>query len=350
MSGGNWEHGTLRAFVMEQIKYRPVSETLLANKTLVVKHPPLQFLNPSGADRDVTLPAEADSEGLMFMIVSMADSLENLTIKNDSAATVGIIGQNEVGILVCNGTTWKSMITGNTASVAAVDVTLADAGGNYAAATVEAAFTELASVADAEGASIIGIEDDGSFTAKIDVEEALQELYQHLFSVQSYLGMPLNSFREATNFDVGNIAANGGILASDTTPILDAINAATDGCQRMLWASSNVDQVVVSLPLPPDLDPAKDVVLHSRIVSGGTTDAVGFTVDTFFNEGDTKVIDTTATNQTTTYDEVVATIAAADIPAGAQTITIGLTPIAHGTDTMACTAVWLEYSKALLTS
>lgn len=350
MSGGNWEFGSLRAFEFEQVKYTPATETLAANKTLVVKHSTLQFLDPGGAGRNVVLPAQADSSGLMFIIVNTADAAEDLTVQDDTPATVGIIGQNEIGIVFCDGTTWKSMITGTGAGLAAADITLADAGANYAAAEVEAAFTELASVSANEGAAIIGIADAGTHTAKVDVEEALQEIYQHILSVQSYLGMPLNSFREATNFDVGAIAANGGILASDTTPVLDAINAATDGVQRMLWAAANNDQVVVSLPLPPDLDAAKDLVLHSRIVSGGITDAVGFTVDTFFDEGDTKVIDTTGTNQTATYAEVTATIAAADIPAAAQVITIGLTPVAHTTDTMACTAIWLEYSKAVLTT
>ena len=350
MSGGNWESGNLRNFVMEQMRYQTLTETLSGNKTLVVKHPGMLYLDPGGSGRNITLPAEADSNGLMYIIVNTADNAEDLTVKDDAAATVGVIGQNEIGLLFCDGTTWKSMITSVGAGLAASDITLLDSGTNYAAATVEAAFTELASTADAEGASIIGIEDDGSHTSKVDVEEALQEIYQHLLSVQSYLGMPLNSFREASSFDVLNIAGNGGILASDSTPILDAVNGATDGVQRMLWASSNVDQVVVSLPLPPDIDTGKDLVLHARIASGGTTDPVGFTVDTFFNEGDTKVTDTTGTNQTTSYTEVTATIANADIPSGAQVITIGLTPVAHGNDTMACTAVWLEYSKAVLTS
>lgn len=165
------------------------------------------------------------------------------------------------------------------------------------------------------------------------------------YTVQGFLGIPLNTFREASAFDVGNIAANGGILASDSTPILDAINGATDGCQRLLWAASNNDQVVTSLPVPPDLDYNQPLVLHTRIVSGGTTNPVGFTVDTFFNEGDTKVTDTSQTNQTATYGEKTTTIAAADIPSGAQVITIGLTPVAHTTDSMALTAAWLEYTK-----
>ena len=45
------------------------------------------------------------------------------------------------------------------------------------------------------------------------------------------------------------------------------------------------------------------------------------------------------------YEELVATIAAADIPSGAQTVTIELTPKAHGTDTIYGTAIWLEYSR-----
>ena len=73
-------------------------------------------------------------------------------------------------------------------------------------------------------------------------------------------------------------------------------------------------------------------------------------IDSFFNEGDTKVIDTTTTNQTATWAEKIATIAAADIPAAAQTITLGFTPIAHGTDTMELSAAWLEYTKIILTS
>lgn len=199
-------------------------------------------------------------------------------------------------------------------------------------------------------AANVSIADASSYWVGTDAEAVLDEIGQHIVSAQKFIPIALHSLRETTNFDVGNAAANGGILASDTTPVLDAINAATDGCQRLLWAASNNDQVTLQIPLPPDFDPANDLVLHMRIVSGGTTDAVGFTVDSFFNEGDTKVVDTSGTNQTTTYAEVIATIAAADIPAGAQTITIGLTPVAHTTDTLALSALWLEYTGTLLTS
>jgi hypothetical protein len=199
-------------------------------------------------------------------------------------------------------------------------------------------------------AATVSYADASGFTTAATVEDALDELYQNALSAQQCIPLPLANFKETTNFDVGNIAANGGVLASDSTPILEAINAATDGCQRFNWAATNVDQVTVQAILPPDIDVTADIVFHCRIASEGTTDAVGFTVDWFINEGDTKVVDTTTTNQTATYAEKIATLGNADIDAGAQTITIGLTPVAHGTDAMYMTAAWLEYTSVLKTS
>jgi hypothetical protein len=199
-------------------------------------------------------------------------------------------------------------------------------------------------------AGTVSYADASGFTTAATVEDALDELYQDTLSAQNCIPLPLANFKETTNFDVGNIAANGGVLASDSTPILEAINAATDGCQRLNWAATNVDQVTTQAILPPDIDVTADITFHCRIASAATNDAVGFTVDWFINEGDTKVVDTTGTNQTATYAEKTATLGNADIDAGAQTITIGLTPVAHGTDAMYMTAAWLEYTSILKTS
>lgn len=199
-------------------------------------------------------------------------------------------------------------------------------------------------------AATVSVADTGGFTATTDVEAALAEIYQHITTVQGFIPIPLYDLREVATMAVANAAGNGGVLASDTTPILEPINGATDGCQRLRWAASNSDVVAFSMPLPPDLDATGDVVLHTRIGSGGTTNAVGFTVDSWWNEGDTKVTDTSETNQTTTVAEKITTIAAADLPAVPQTVTIALTPVAHTTDTMLLTAVWIEYKRKVLTS
>lgn len=339
--------GTISGTFLRNLLLDSQTRTLAAGLTMTTQDSPLQMMDPGGSGRTIVLPAEADSEGLSFLVYNSADNAEDLTFNDDAAVLVGVIGQNEAGLFACDGTTWRVLITGIGAGLAAADVTVADVGGFFAAAEVEAALQELGATT---GAAIIGLADSGAFTSAATVEAALAEIYQHILSAQSFIPLSLMQFREATAFDVSNIAANGGILASDTTPVLDAINAATDGAQRLLWASSNNDQVITQIALPPDLDVAKDIVVHLRIVSGGTTNAVGFTLASFFNEGDSSIADTSGTNQTTTYAEVIATIAAADIPAGAQTLSLGLTPVAHTTDTLALGAVWLEYSKLILTS
>lgn len=61
-------------------------------------------------------------------------------------------------------------------TAAASAVTLADAGGFYAATTVEAAFAELASTSANEGASIIGVEDSAANYTATDVEGVLAEI------------------------------------------------------------------------------------------------------------------------------------------------------------------------------
>ncbi len=199
-------------------------------------------------------------------------------------------------------------------------------------------------------AATVSYADASGFTSAATTEDALDELYQDVLSAQNCIPLPLNGWRITTNFDVGNIAANGGVFGSDTVPILEAANGATDGVQRLNWAATEVVQITTQTVLPPDLDVSADIVFHCRIASESTTDAVGFTVDWFINEGDTKVVDTTGTNQTASYLEKTATLGNADIGAGSQTITIGLTPVAHGTDKMYISAAWLEYTSILKTS
>lgn len=198
------------------------------------------------------------------------------------------------------------------------------------------------------------IVDSGGYTSNSDVEAALQEIYKHTLTAQAFIPIPLLSVRETTNFDVSNIAANGGVLASDTGPVLEAINAATDGCQRISWIATNVDQVVFQTPMPPDLDSSSTnahIVVHIRAAMSDTNNTPDITVDSFFNESDTKLVDTISAITGTSYAEYTGTIAEADIPdSGIQTLTVGLTPAAHANDALYITAIWIEYTRKLLTS
>lgn len=192
-------------------------------------------------------------------------------------------------------------------------------------------------------AATVSIADSGAFTSAATVEAALQEIYQHIASAQAFIPIPLTTWFEG---DASNTVA---ALGPSTTPTLDMANGDTDSGLLITWASSNNDPIITQIPLPPDLDTGSDLVLHFRGKMGGSTDTPTIAGDAYFNEGDTKVEDASSAFGDS-YAEDTITIAAADIPSGAQTVTIELTPGAHTTDTMIVSATWLEYQRSILTS
>lgn len=192
-------------------------------------------------------------------------------------------------------------------------------------------------------AANVSIADAGNFTAQTTTEAALQEIYQHMLSAQSFIPIGLESLLET---DGTNIVARLGV---GTTPVLDMANGDTDSGLLVTWVASNSDAVLFQVPLPPDIDVAADVVLHFRAKSGGATDTPTIASDAYFNEGDTKVEDASSALGAA-FAENTITIAAADVPAGAQTLSVELTPGAHTTDTVVLSAVWIEYKKSILTS
>lgn len=178
---------------------------------------------------------------------------------------------------------------------------------------------------------------------------SLKELETTLLTTQGFIDLPLDGWREVTSNDITNAAGNGGVLATDSTPTLEYVNGDTDSQIRVLWAGGNADALARQVTLPPDLDRTQPIVLNVRGVMGGENDAPVLDVDTFFNEGDTKVEDATAA-----WDNSVsvrtATIASADIPANAATVSIEITPGTHATDAMVMYSSYLTYTKKLLTS
>lgn len=96
--------------IMKKLQLGHNTETLAGNKTLTNEDPPLQFLDPGGAGRTITLPAEAVSEGLTFIIHNTADALEVLTIQDDGAATIVTPTQDEAAVVYCDGVTWHGFV------------------------------------------------------------------------------------------------------------------------------------------------------------------------------------------------------------------------------------------------
>lgn len=199
-------------------------------------------------------------------------------------------------------------------------------------------------------AATVSIADSGSFTETTTAEAALAEIYQHIMTASAFIPVPLATVRELSTGTHPNAAGNGGLLASDTTPILSAVNGDTDGAWRLAWAASNSDPIGFQVPLPADLNDAASVVIHFRAAMAGTTDTPVISADSYFNEGDTKVEDDSAAVTGTSYAEYTITIAHGDVPAGAQTLSVELTPGAHTTDVLYLTALWVTYTRKILTA
>tara|TARA_Y100000310_G_scaffold201702_1_gene201791 strand:+ start:8955 stop:9710 length:756 start_codon:yes stop_codon:yes gene_type:complete len=107
-----------------RLRLEPLTRTLTAALTLVAEHPPLMYLDPGGASRAITLPAEgnADVRGLVFLIHNTADADEDLTVSDDGGTVIAIIEQGKSALLTCDGTTWLAEnATGGKGIVAIAD-------------------------------------------------------------------------------------------------------------------------------------------------------------------------------------------------------------------------------------
>lgn len=213
--------------------------------------------------------------------------------------------------------------------------------------------THIADTSAAHSASAISIGDDGEFTAKTHVEDALQEIYQHLKSIQGFIPIPLTSFRELAAGVIPNGAAHGGVLASDTTPILTCI--ADGDALRISWAANNADQIAASIMLPPDIDVTADLVVHMLCSkSANVNDTVHMDGEAYFGESDTDCFPAAGASNLLVQakGEYTATIPLAALP-DSQTnynMTLVLMPEAHASDAVYLHGAWIEYKKKLLTA
>jgi hypothetical protein len=169
------------------------------------------------------------------------------------------------------------------------------------------------------------------------------EVQYVLDDLTNSLPISLNSFREVdTNTDVGAIVANGGLLASDTTPALEG-DAAESWDIR--WIAGNSDIISAHVPLPDNFDGIQDVTIQMTLLSGAT-DAATFTCETGWDGGalvSTSVSD--AATKSATVHTITATIPNASIPDTAKNLTLTLTPAAHATNPIVLYRVNLLYER-----
>lgn len=89
-----------------------VTRTLAAAAILNANDPPLQFLDTGGAARNIDLPAIASSKkGQAFIIWNTSAGAFSHTVRQPGGgATVGTVAQNQAGLFVMDGATWRGVI------------------------------------------------------------------------------------------------------------------------------------------------------------------------------------------------------------------------------------------------
>lgn len=219
-------------------------------------------------------------------------------------------------------------------------------------------YADLASTAASLGANLVGYQDAGAFTAADDVDEALDEIYQGLLSIQKTIPIPLTS---AIDIATGALLAvfAGGASTTPGTQLTDSKTAA------VRWNNDAAPgAIAVNVPMPQDLDDTAVVTFHALVSKTGATlaDATSLTVGAFEHIPgalhDADVDFGGATNAVTgdaaakTVTELIRTFAAADIHGAPSSIAMTIKPTAGtlGTDDLVLHAAWLEYKAKLLTT
>lgn len=158
-----------------------------------------------------------------------------------------------------------------------------------------------------------------------------------------YIPIYLNTLREMSANDYQNLAAHGGILASDSTPVIDITG--TSGRARVTWAAGNTDTLAISVPVPPDLDASADVLVKLIGVMGGGTDTPAMTVAYDFFASSTSNGSVSSSAFSSAFSEATATIPSANVKASPASLGLFLTPGTHATDALNLYAAWIEYTK-----
>jgi len=97
------------------ISFGTNTETLTGDKTLLFNDRRVQFLNPGGSDRDVILPSEALSDGIIFWITNTAGPAGNLltVYASDGVTPKSYLSGAESCFVMCDGIVWRAGATGS---------------------------------------------------------------------------------------------------------------------------------------------------------------------------------------------------------------------------------------------
>ena len=256
--------------------------TKAANFTLTANDNEFQEITLTGAGRDCTLPAYADSVARKFSIKNVSASALDITVKDAAAATVGVIGQNETGVLCCNGTAWTISVTpsgGSGDAYALLGGTQTFTGVNTmsAANVITHANTGL-KVLDSGGDHATTIVQNSNEAANRTLNiPALggNDTLATLGAANTFTAT--NTFSGACTVSTADLLTNGGVIVPTVEPVRFTIFPHATQTTYTLLNNRAVGWTVVGITVVPDL--AQGGALTATIVkatanaapSAGTT-------------------------------------------------------------------------------
>jgi len=206
---------------------------------------------------------------------------------------------------------------------------------------IEVAFWNVKSTT----AATVSILDSGGFTSEATVEAALAEIYQHLFSVQNTIEIPL-----------------AAITQEDGTP-LGKLNGTTSGFSQIsnkelvisIPINATIEALGFSVPVPQKLDDSDDITVHVLVGKAANLDSLTLDCEVFpcaaGDVGNTDIQDTAAQAITEAASELTFTCGADGVLAAPGTLTGVLT--LGGTndgDAVYIYGVWIEHTAKALAS
>lgn len=170
--------------------------------------------------------------------------------------------------------------------------------------------------------------------------------YEGSLQSQKFVPVPITQFV---------LAANGAPLIVFADAVADGLDFSEGMSYRFNVASTT--KIGTTIPIPPDIDDASDLVVHimASRVGGADTDAV-IDMEAFFQtagaahdaDADAGGSTSALASATTVVDEKTVTIDAADVPAAPCALSLTLVPdAALDADDLRIHAVWLEYTGTI---
>jgi len=158
--------------------------------------------------------------------------------------------------------------------------------------------------------------------------------------------LPLGQWRIPATNDIDVKANVGGLVAHDTTPYLERINTTTDKQERLRWAATVVNEIVLAgIISPPDLDNTQPVIFKAYAAMGGATNTPVVAVSCFEGVGGSELGGNTGAITGTTPAIYTVNLTVTAVAGTPKPWAFGLTPAAHGTDALYLMAAWLEYTR-----